>query len=168
MLHFFIALAAVALYQFNYGTAKNIALSKHQIHHHLAWVNTKSKHNNANDKYLGAHGESWANWKQAFNTIDEDRKGNIRYQQINDLFREHYNIHHRQHIEDDSRDDFTLANSRHFIEEATQFQQWLPQDHPHIFTYEQLHDLMIDFMDERHKERAGLMEYAQHIYKSDL
>ena len=63
---------------------------------------------------------------------------------------------------------FSLANSAHFLEEAVQFRGWLPMGHPNTFKYEALHDLMLDFMQDRHEERKGLMEYAKHVYKADL
>ena len=146
---------------------KNIALSKHQIHHHLSWFNTKDKHAKAHDSHLGPHSSAWSFWKQAFENVANGRE-QIKFQQINQLFQEHYNLHHAVYIEDTEQEQFELANSNHFTEEAIQFKQWLGSDHDNAFSYEKLHDLMTKFMDERHEERKGLMEYAKHIYKAEL
>eukprot|EP00750_Incisomonas_marina_P030112 INCI7273.1.p1 GENE.INCI7273.1~~INCI7273.1.p1 ORF type:complete len:175 (+),score=32.73 INCI7273.1:122-646(+) len=151
------------------AAAKNIALSKHQIHHHLAWFETKGKHDKAADKHLGPHSAIWGEfWREAFHNVDTDGDGKIRFQQLNDLFKEHYNLYHKVHIEDEEKDQYSLANSAHFTDDSVQFRQWLPADHPNSFTYETLHKLMLAFMDDRHEERKGLMEYAQHVYKADL
>ncbi len=160
------ALFAVALLP---GTdAKNLALSKHQIHQHLAWISTKEQHSKAEDKHLGPHSSAWRFWKTAFRNVDSDGDGRLQFQQLNDLFKEHYNLHHRVYIDDESNEQFTLANSAHFQEEAMQFKDWLPPDHEPAMTYEVVHNFMLKFMDERHKERKGLMEYAQHVYKAEL
>ena len=161
-------LALVLMAALRTSRAKNIALSKHQIHQHLAWFDTKDKHSTAEDRHLGPHSSAWQLWKQSFETVTSDTEGILHVSQINDLFKEHYNLHHKQHIDNVDLEQFRLANSAHFVEEAIQFRAWLPADASHRYTYEEFHDKMLEFMDSRHDERKGLIEYAQHIYRAEL
>ena len=64
------------------GTQAAIAVSQHQIKHHLAWKKAKEA-------------ENWVDWQKAFKKTDKDNDGTIALAQIKTFFKEHYNLYHK-------------------------------------------------------------------------
>ena len=64
------------------GTQAAIAVSQHQIKHHLAWKKAKEA-------------ENWIDWQKAFKKTDKDNDGTIALAQIKTFFKEHYNLYHK-------------------------------------------------------------------------
>ena len=62
-------------------TQAAIAISQHQIKHHLAWNKAKEA-------------ENWLDWEKAFRKTDTDNDGTIALAQLKTLFKEHYNLYH--------------------------------------------------------------------------